>query len=88
MKSLEEITATPLTEQQARALAHWWGGRYEELPDTAGQSRRHGVVLTLPSAAAAVHHGVARALVLTQEEARAWETQRGFQEACSPDWVG
>ena len=28
---------TPLTEQQARALAHWWGGEYRELAAAAGR---------------------------------------------------
>ena len=78
---------TPLTEQQARALAHWWGGRYEKIWDAAGPGWRHGVVLTRPGGALPAPGGGSRR-VLTREEAQAWEARRGFQEACSPDWVG
>jgi len=79
--------ATPLTEQQARALAHWWGGRYAEIQEADGQGRRHGVVLTVSPGLGIADPGGCR-WVLTREEAWAWEERRGFQEACSPDWVG
>lgn len=75
---------TPLTEQQARSLAHWWGGEYREATSGAGEPvARHGVL---------VHRRQADQdclfQIFTLEEAREIENRRGFQEAASPDWVG
>ncbi len=79
---------TPLTEQQARALAHWWGGRYEMTID-AGEVATvcHGVLLTgRPGQRHQDAAGPTR--ILSLEEAQEMENRRGFQEACSPDWLG
>lgn len=75
---------TPLTEQQARSLAHWWGGEYREGCQAAdGQEFPYGVVIR-PAGCGSD----APLLVFSREEAREMENRRGFQEACSPDWVG
>jgi hypothetical protein len=75
---------TPLTEQQARSLAYWWGGEYRQLtPSAAETAAWHGVLLTR------LQDGTANLLqIFSLEEAREIESQRGFQEAASPDWVG
>jgi hypothetical protein len=81
---------TPLTEQQARSLAHWWDGEYQQISLIEEKNViRHGVVVTgqksscLPQAEAATP-----IRVFSLEEAREMENRRGFQEASSPDWVG
>jgi len=80
---------TPLTEQQARALAHWWGGRYEKimLPGTAALVW-HCVILPGRPASLPYDHSAGLARVSSREEAQEMENRRGFQEACSPDWLG
>ena len=75
---------TPLTEQQARSLAHWWGGEYRELSSAAGETGpRHGVLVNRPQA-----EQDCRFQIFFLEEAQEMENRRGFQEAASPDWVG
>jgi hypothetical protein len=75
---------TPLTEQQARSLAYWWGGSYHHtLPTTGDKHVRHGVLVPCPSSEAE-----APIRVFSLEEAREMEKRRGFQEAASPDWIG
>lgn len=82
-------TQTPLTEQQARSLALWWGGAYQCLrPDAPDRSPRHGVVLARPSDCCPAAEDDSPIQVFSLEEAQALENRRGFQEACSPDWVG
>jgi hypothetical protein len=79
---------TPLTEQQARSLAHWWGGEYRQMPPASGEKPlRHGVLVTRAG------HGRLQAqaescYIFSLEEAQQMENRRGFQEAASPDWVG
>jgi hypothetical protein len=81
---------TPLTEQQARSLAYWWGGDYQQVfLAESGTTIRHGVVVRgsqncRPRADAEAPP----IMVFSLEEARDMENQRGFQEAASPDWVG
>lgn len=78
---------TPLTEQQARSLAHWWGGEYQEISAAAGGNvPRHGVALTSNKSCPAQTD--APTWVFSLEEARDLENRRGFQDAASPDWVG
>jgi hypothetical protein len=82
MSDLPEQTL--LTEQQARSLAHWWGGEYLQLaPSVAETAARHGVLLRrLQDGTASLFQ------IFSLEEAREMENRRGFQEAASPDWVG
>jgi hypothetical protein len=80
---------TPLTEQQARSLAHWWGGAYQHLLPVAGDNRsRHGVVVSRPQGCRPGPDLQAPIRVFSREEAQEMENRRGFQEAASPDWVG
>jgi len=75
---------TPLTEQQARSLAHWWGGEYRQMSPGAGENAgRHGVLLNRPQS-----DNESYLQIFSLEEAREMENRRGFQEAASPDWVG
>jgi hypothetical protein len=75
---------TPLTEQQARALAHWWGGAYREGAPAAGwPGLRHGVLVNRTQADQDCPFQI-----FSLEEAQEMENRRGFQEAASPDWVG
>ena len=75
---------TPLTEQQARSLAHWWGGEYRHISAAAGENEiRHGVLVNRrQSDSESIFQ------IFSLEEAREMEKRRGFQEAASPDWVG
>lgn len=77
---------TPLAEQPARTLAHWWGGEYEQSsgPETA-RDLCHGVAF-LARQNPLLADNLVR--VFSREEAQEVESRRGFQEACSPDWVG
>lgn len=80
---------TPLTEQQAKALAHWWGGEYQQL--ALGREDtiiRHGVVVLGKLNCRPQTEAAPPVWIASLEEARDMETRRGFQEAASPDWVG
>jgi hypothetical protein len=78
------VEKTPLSEQQARSLAHWWGGTYQTTSPAPGEHLiRHGVAVPPPSLDAKTF-----IWVFSLEEAIEMENQRGFQDACSPDWVG
>ncbi len=80
---------TPLTEQQARSLAYWWGGAYQQISPTEGENAiRHGVVVTGKKSCRPQADADAPIRVFSLEEAREMENRRGFQEASSPDWVG
>ena len=84
--SSKERAATKLTEAQARALAAWWGGRYESRVGPGAPADGHGVILT-----AARVNGSAPSpeiTVFSLEEARALEKSRESVNPHSPDWVG
>ena len=78
-----------LTEVQARALADWWGGSYQQVmsPKNLGEVW-HGVVfrqldrkeLSIPLS---LEHAV-----FSLEEARALENFRDAVNQSAPDWVG
>jgi hypothetical protein len=79
---------TPLTEQQARSLAHWWGGTYQTVSPIVGDNHvRHGVIVSGGECQPVPHAGAGVA-VFSLEEAREMENRRGFQDAASPDWIG
>jgi hypothetical protein len=69
---------TKLTEVQAKALADWWGGRYQQLikPEGSGEIW-HGVVF-----------GPSEVAVLSLEDAQALENVRDAVNPSAPDWVG
>jgi hypothetical protein len=78
---------TLLTEQQARSLAHWWGGEYRQISILEGENvTGHGVVL--PGKKSCHSQNDAPTWVFSLEEAREMENRRGFQDAANPDWVG
>ena len=80
---------TPLTEQQARSLAHWWSGEYQQILPAAGENLlRHGVLIHRPQGCRPNPDFEPPARVFSLEEAREMENRRGFQEAASPDWIG
>lgn len=80
---------TQLTEAQARALAHWWGGDYQQTKGPAGQGEvRHGVVFASPGQGdshAPASPGVA---VFSLEEVCHLENSRDAINPGAPDWVG
>lgn len=79
----------PLTEQQARSLAYWWGGEYRQDQAVTGENaRRHGVLVTRAGHDRLDLQTETCYRIFTLEEAREMENRRGFQEAASPDWVG
>ncbi len=85
--SSKERAESRLTEAQARALAAWWGGRYERKVSPGAPAGGHGVILT----AAARENGSARSpeiTVFSLEEARALEKSREAVNPHSPDWAG
>lgn len=74
---------TPLTEPQAKSLAHWWGGVYLQISGPEKAAVSHGVAVSRrQSGADQVFQ------IFSLEEAGEMENRRGFQEAASPDWVG
>ncbi len=80
---------TPLTEPQARSLAHWWGGEYRQDQAVAGKKAcRHGVLVTRAGQDRLELQSETCYQIFSLEEAREMENRRGFQEAASPDWVG
>jgi hypothetical protein len=80
---------TFLTEQQARTLAHWWGGKYQQIRLPEGENPiRHGVLIAREKSCQLQGQTEAVIRVFSLEEAREMENRRGFQEAASPDWVG
>jgi hypothetical protein len=80
---------TPLTEQQARSLAHWWSGEYQQILPAAGENLlRHGVVVYRAQGCRPNPDVELPVRVFSLEETREMENRRGFQEAASPDWIG
>lgn len=80
---------TPLTEQQARSLAYWWGGDYQQVfLAESGTTIRHGVAVRGPKSCRPPADKDVPVMVFFLEEAWDIENRRGFQDACSPDWVG
>lgn len=80
---------TPLTEQQARSLAHWWGGEYQRVSLAEKDNAiRHGVVVTGTKSCRPQADADDAIQVFSLEEAIAMENRRGFQDAASPDWIG
>jgi hypothetical protein len=81
--------ATGLTEAQARALAAWWGGRYERkaspgAPGAAG----HGVIIFSPGGHDRSVAPSPEVTIFSLEEARELEKFRQAVNPHSPDWVG
>jgi len=78
-----------LTEVQARTLADWWGGRYNQImsPERSGEAW-HGVIFE-PTARETQAMPEARPLaVFSLEEARSLENLLYAVNLYAPDWVG
>ena len=66
---------TPLTEQQARALAHWWGGEYRQMSMVGVEnSLGHGVLINRQQSDTEDFFQI-----FSLEEAREWKTGAGFR---------
>jgi hypothetical protein len=87
--SSEKPCATGLTEAQARALADWWGGRYQELsvPEGSGDTC-HGVILHRSCRRGSALPGSGETVIFSLEEAQALEKCRDVNNPGAPDWVG
>lgn len=80
---------TPLTEAQARALASWWGGRYQRLkPGRKGAEVLHGVRLESALANEAAPRKNEKIIICFMEEAGSLERCRQSDNPGAPDWVG
>lgn len=80
---------TLLSEIQARALANWWGGRYESrLGSEKSGEIRHGVVFRQLDRKNPFIPVSPKLAVFSLEEARALENVRDAVNPEAPDWVG
>ena len=87
MSHTHKSATTSLTEAQARALAAWWGGRYERKVTPGGSgSAGHGVTLAAARKDRFMRPG--EITIFSLEEARALEKSREAVNPHSPDWVG
>jgi hypothetical protein len=83
----DKSATTSLTEAQARALAAWWGGRYEKKVTPGGSgSAGHGVTLAAVREDRSVPSP--EIIIFSLEEARDLEKFRQAVNPHSPDWVG
>jgi len=89
LASGKKTCSTGLTEAQARTLADWWGGRYQQLtaPESGGEAC-HGVILQASAPCGPAHATPLEAIIFSLEEARALEKLRGVNNPGAPDWVG
>jgi hypothetical protein len=85
----KKTATTGLTEIQARALADWWGGRYERLiiPQGEGQAC-HGVILPASGQPGPARPASRETAIFSLEEALALEKIRDVNNPAAPDWVG
>ncbi len=87
MSHTDKSATTSLTEAQARALAAWWGGRYEKKVTPGGSgSAGHGVTLAAARKDRFMRPG--EITIFSLEEARVLEKSREAVNPHSPDWVG
>ncbi len=80
----------PLTEQQARALAHWWGVAYQKvaLPSEEGGQVLHGLMMPNMHHPDTGWHPSSGNLLWSQEEARELENRRSSINPAAAEWVG
>ncbi len=81
--------ATRLTEAQARALADWWGGKYNQvISQNSPGTACHGVIFE-PSERQDLATPVScQRAVFSLEDAQALEKARGPDNPGAPDWIG
>jgi len=87
--SSEKPCATGLTEAQARALADWWGGRYQHTSAPGGAGKTcHGVILKASGPCGPAKAISLETVIFSLEEAQALEKFRDVNNPGAPDWVG
>lgn len=87
MATEDQQGMTPLTEQQAKALADWWGGDYQAMREVSGEDTAvvHGVVMPGEKFCPGKAHRLA---IFSLEKATALENRRSSINPGAPDWVG
>lgn len=81
--------STRLTEVQAKALADWWGGCYEQrVSHQNPEEVWHGVFFRQPDRKSLPRSRSQEIAVFSLEEARALENIRDAVNPEAPDWVG
>jgi hypothetical protein len=80
---------TGLTETQARALADWWGGSYQQVVSPEGSgAARHGVIFTASGGQDPDMPVSPETVIFSLEEAQNLEKFRDVVNPGAPDWVG
>jgi hypothetical protein len=89
MACTKKSGTTRLTEAQARALADWWGGRYQQVisPDSPARAC-HGVIIEPGGKQSHVTPASCQLAIFSLEEAQVLEKARGPDNPGAPDWVG
>ena len=78
-----------LSEIQARALADWWGGRYQQVSNPEGSEEVwHGIVFRASDQADLSNLMSSEVMVFSLEDAQALENFRDVVNPGAPDWVG
>lgn len=89
MSTPKQSATTGLTEFQAKALADWWGGRYEKLISPQGEGQAlHGVILPTSGQPDLGRPASRETAIFSVEEALALEKFRDVNNPAAPDWVG
>jgi hypothetical protein len=87
--SINQSGTTGLTEAQARALADWWGGSFQELSSPGGAGKaRYAVICEVPDQDPPAPPHPRAVVVWSLEGAQALEKLRDAVNPCAPDWVG
>jgi hypothetical protein len=85
----KKTATTGLTEVQAKALADWWGGRYERLINPQGKGQAcHGVILPSSGQPDPARPASRETAIFSLEDALALEKFRDVNNPAAPDWVG
>lgn len=81
---------TLFTEQQAKVLAQWWGGEYQQVNLTSKGKTEviHGLFIGSPNISGPELSTPCQILVFSLEEARELENRRSEINPSAPDWVG
>ncbi len=89
MACAKKSGTTGLSETQARALADWWGGRYQQVgsPGKVG-GIRHAAIFEAPCREKQGRLVPREIVVFSLEGARALEKFRQAINPSAPDWVG
>lgn len=89
MVNVNRSGTTKLTKVQAKALADWWGGRYQQVTKPEGSGEIwHGVVFRPSNQADLSSLVSSEVAVFFLEDAQALENVRDAVNPEAPDWVG